>query len=97
MASLGKPLRKHLGRLRDEASVCADPVKSAELSAKIRKLEADLAAITHPPGNPKKTPKAPVPKSYRDEVREKIETAHKASKFHSRRVHFVQGGSASGK
>jgi len=97
MASLGKPLRKHLERLRAEAATCADPVKSAELAAKIRKLEADLAAITHPPGKPKKTPKAPVPKSYRDEVREKIDTAHKVSKFHSRRVHFVQGGSASGK
>lgn len=97
MASLGKPLRKHLERLRDDAATCADPIKLKELQAKIGKLEADLAAFVHPQGKPKKTPKSPVPKSYQDEVREKVKAAHKVSRFHSQRAHFVQGGSASSK
>lgn len=97
MASLGKPLRQHLEHLRNDAATCADPVKLKELQAKIGKLEADLAAFAHPQGKPKKTPKAPVPKSYKDEVREKIDAAHKVSRFRSQRVRFVQGGSASGK
>lgn len=97
MASLGKPLRKHLERLRAEHATCRDPAKAQELRSKIRKLEVDLEGITYPHGKPKQPPKAPVPQSYRDEVREKIDAAHKTSKFRSRRVHFVQGGSASGK
>lgn len=97
MASLGKPLRQHLERLRAENAACRDPVKSGDLQTRICQLEADLAAITHPQGKHKKNLKAPVPKSYRDEVQEKIKTAHKASKFNSLRVKFVQGGSASGK
>lgn len=97
MASLGKPLRKHLERLRAEEATCRDPVKAGELKNKISKLEADLAAISPPQGKQKKGPKAPVPQGYYDELREKIKDGHKASKFHSRRVHLVQGGSASGK
>lgn len=97
MSSSERELRERLSGFKATFSASKDTAERKKLSADIRRMQADLDDLTgiglrlNPP------PKTPMPKTYLEQRRAKIDATHKVSKFASVGRHIVQGGKANGK